>query len=225
MPIPTSTAPQVSAIDVGWRRPAALLWLAGMVAFDAIWVVLGLINDGYTLFDTVIEGYSAVHQPISGLGLGSTATAMNTAFIAYGLVSLVGAAATSVLVASAAPSLRWPTLITFGMHGTGSILVGAFTLESMALHSLGFMLVLAPIVGFVVIGRRLTAAGFAPIGRLLVRVAGPLSALLVIAFFVSFNPDAAGEGRGVAGLTQRLLIVDLELWIAAIVAFAHRHGR
>ena len=61
----------------------------GAGLFTVAWFVLGLVSPGYRLFDLVIEPYSAVSQPVSGLGLGVTAPWMNAAFVLGGL--LVGA--------------------------------------------------------------------------------------------------------------------------------------
>ncbi len=178
-------------------------------------------SDGYVLFDTVIEDYSAIHQPISGLGLGSTA--MNAAFILYGAFALVGAVGTSRLLGRIAATTRRPAMVTLGLHGIGSVLVGVFTLESMEMHALGFLFVLAPIAGFWIIGRRvslhpeLRTAAWA-----LSRIAAPASIVLVAAFFASFDPGAAGEGGGIAGLTQRALILHLQVWLATLIVLAWR---
>lgn len=64
----------------------------------------------------------------------------------------------------------------------------------------------------------------AKLGRSLVRVAAPLSVVLLVAFFASFNPEAAGEGRGIAGLTQRVLILYIQVWIGVVVVAAVRHA-
>lgn len=203
----------------------ALAWVGAMGVFTVAWTVLGFFNEGYTLFDTIIEDYSPVHQPISGLGLGSTALAMNTAFVLYGFSAVAGAVATSRLLGSIHADLALPALVTLGLHGVGSILVGLFTLESMDLHSLGFLGVLAPIAGFIALGRRMTRhTTLATLGRTLVRIAAPLSVMLLMAFFASFNPDAAGEGRGIAGLTQRALILTIQVWIGVVIAAAVGHA-
>jgi hypothetical membrane protein len=193
-----------------------------MGSFTATWLILGWFNHGYTVFDTVIESYSVVHQPISGLGLGSTATAMNTAFVVYGVAAVAGAIGTSGLLARRDTAARRAALIPMALHGVGAVLVGVFTLESMALHSLGFLLVLAPVVTFVV-GRRLGARPETRrIGRALERVAAPTTVLLLVAFLATFDADAAGRGAGFAGLTQRALILDLQLWLATIGVVALR---
>lgn len=221
----TTTRPAPERIG---RRPAVVaggLWLGAMVLFTATWVALGVVNTGYTLFGTTIEGYSPVTQPISGLGLGSTAWAMNTAFVVYGVITLAGALGASRLVGAVDPGSRLPALLTLGLHGVGSVTVGVFTLESMDLHSLGFLLILAPIAGFVLVGRRFRRIDeVRTAGRCLLWTAAPLSAVLVAAFFVSFDPVAAGDGAGVAGLTQRALVLNLQIWIAVLIITAARAG-
>lgn len=216
----------VTAANAVSARVATDVWLVAMALFTATWVLLGFFNSGYVLFDTVVDEYSAIHQPISGLGLGSTATVMNTAFVVYGVLALAGAVGTSYLVGRIERAAQRPASITLGMHGAGSILVGVWTLESMELHSVGFLLVLAPIVGFWIIGRRL---GHQPelrtFAKALTRIAAPVTILLVLAFFVSFNPEAAGEGQGVAGLIQRALVLHLQLWMGALAWLGCRQAR
>ena len=82
------------------RRPAPITreaprWLAlgavaGPALFTLAWFVLGFQSPGYTLWDMRIEPYSAISQPISGLGLGETAPYMNAAFVLNGLLIIAG---------------------------------------------------------------------------------------------------------------------------------------
>ncbi len=219
-PPATSASPNASA------RAACGGWLLAMALFTAAWVVLGFLNDGYVLFDRVIEDYSAIHQPISGLGLGSTATEMNAAFIVYGACAVIGAVGTSRLLGRIEPATQRPAMVSLGLHGVGSVLVGVFTLESMALHSLGFLFVLTPISGFWIIGRRLSRhPELRTVSRAMSWVAAPMSIALVAVFFVSFDPGVAGEGGGIGGLTQRALILHLEGWLAALIMLASRARR
>src|SRR5688572_33500474 len=75
--------------------PEATRWLAlgavaGPVLFTLAWFVLGFLSPGFTIFGTVIEPYSPVSQPISGLGLGFTAPFMNAAFVFRGFLPWAG---------------------------------------------------------------------------------------------------------------------------------------
>lgn len=200
-----------------------LVFIIGAVLFTLSWLALGFVNDGYTLFDIVIEEYSPISQPISGLGLGATAVAMNTAFVLYGSTASAGAVGISRNLGRIEPRTKRVAAVTFGLHGLGSVLVGIFTLEQMPMHSFGFLLVLAPIVGFGIIGRRLSPhPAWHRLGRLLILVATPVSLLLVVAFFATFNPVAAGSGEGIAGLSQRVLVVHIQAWIIALAWITSR---
>jgi hypothetical membrane protein len=208
-------------------RPTSVLpiaLIAATAAFTFTWLVLGFVNDGYRFYDIVIEDYSPISQPISGLGLGKTAARMNTAFVIYGSIAIAGAFGISRNLAHIEPRTRQAALWTLGLHGLGAVLVGVFTLEEMPMHSFGFLLVLAPIIGFAIVGRRLRSNDrWRRLSLLLIRVATPVGLLLVVAFFATFNPEAAGSGEGFAGLSQRALIVFVQAWIVAI-AWTTREG-
>lgn len=55
------------------RRTLTVGAIAGLILFTAAWATLGVVSPGYTLWDIHIAPYSALSQPISGLGLGPTA--------------------------------------------------------------------------------------------------------------------------------------------------------
>lgn len=191
--------------------------------FTTAWVVLGVRSDGYTLFGTVIDEYSAVTQPISGLGLGATAAAMNTSFVAYGLLAAVGALPISRRLDRIAPGTQPVAAATLVAHGVGAALCGLFTLEAMTMHSLGFLLVLAPLAGFPLIGRRLHEhPALRRPARLLLWVATPLGLALVVLFLAGFDPAAAGQGQGMAGLTQRALILNIQVGLCVLAWTAAR---
>ncbi|HKN43770.1 MAG TPA: hypothetical protein VJW23_07585, partial [Propionibacteriaceae bacterium] len=59
--------------NLSWLRWLALGALAGPVLFTLAWLILGAVSPGYTVAGTWISPYSAITQPISGLGLGETA--------------------------------------------------------------------------------------------------------------------------------------------------------
>src|SRR3954470_19261989 len=76
-----------------FRKSLPLLAVVGAVLFTLAWLVLGAINPGYRLFDLVIDPYSPVAQPISGLGLGVTGPYMNVAFVLGGALIAAGSLA------------------------------------------------------------------------------------------------------------------------------------
>ena len=51
----------------------------------------------------------------------------------------------------------------------------------------------------------------------------PLTLLLVVLFFLTFDRAAIVAGDGVAGLTQRILAVEVLAWFVAMGWLAFRH--
>jgi hypothetical protein len=209
--------------------PRLLRWVAlgataGPVLFTLAWIVLGAVSPGYVLFGQLITPYSAVTQPISGLGLGPTGPFMNTAFVVGGLLLLAGMIAV-IGASTMTPRARAVCGTLLVLPGVGMVMDGVFTLESVLLHLVGFLLVAAtPVVSFGVTGvllrrdphrRRLGTA---------LLVAAPVTLALVVLFFATFDPLAAGAGTGVAGITQRVLAVEVLAWFAAMGWLAFRRS-
>jgi hypothetical protein len=205
------------------RTSPLAIWLArgsiaGAVIFAATWAILGLVR----------PGYSFVSQPISGLGLGPGAAMMNGAFILTGLLFVAGPIGSFMLTRDLGALARWSSAIMLAVSGVGAILCGLFTWESFAPHMIGSALGLAgPILGFFVAGvvlrrsphwRRLG-------GGLLAGAA--LTLILVVVFFATFSVEAVLASRGVAGLIERLLVVEIHVWYIALALAttkqAHAH--
>jgi hypothetical protein len=47
-------------------------------------------------------------------------------------------------------------------------------------------------------------------------VAGPLTLALAVVYFLTFTPTVEGVQTGVAGLTERILVVELQAWYVAM---------
>ena len=174
----------------------------GAAVFTLGWLILGFVSPGYRLFDLVIEPYSPLAQPISGLGLGETGPVMNAAFILGGLLLVAG----TIGIASSWPRTRLArvALVLIGLSGVGLIVDGIFTLESVMLHLVGFLLAAPlPAVGFVLGGIALRR--IRPRVATLLGVAGVSALVLFIVFQMIFDPYSAGDNAGVAGLVQRVL--------------------
>lgn len=174
---------------------------------------LGFLSPGYTLWGTNIASYSPVSQPVSGLGLGPTAPFMKALSC---ILLLLGVAGIFQGISEMNPWTRWICAGLLAPSPVGAIGCGTFTLESMMLHSLGFVLALrSPVVSFLVTGimlRRISRwKGFVN-GLVL---ASPLALVLFVLFFATFKPAASGAGLGVARLTQRVLIVEVHAWFVA----------
>jgi hypothetical protein len=199
------------------RRPwLAVGAVAGPVLFTLGWFVLGFISPGYTMWGTRIAPYSAVSQPLSGLGLGSTGPLMNTIFIASGLLIVVGAVGVFKAIPELGPTARWIGTVLFALPGLGSVMDGIFTLEHFFLHFLGFGLALTTVVGFPIVGYLLREVPrWRRFGSWLI-AAGPVTLVLTVLYFATFTPTIEGIPHGVAGLTERFLVVELQVWYVAI---------
>lgn len=92
----------------------------------------------------------------------------------------------------------------------------------MSPHFVGFGFGLSGVVAFPVAGfllRRIPC--WRRIGAWLM-LAGPLTLALAVLYFLTFSPTAAGARTGVAGLTERILVVELQAWYVALGWLAFR---
>ena len=193
--------------------------VAGPILLTAAWLVLGFLSPGYYLWGVHVAPYSPVSQPVSGLGLGPTGPYMNAAFVLSGLLMIAGVAAIF--------RGRWILAALLALPGLGSVVDGIFTFQTFFMHFVGFALALSSIVTFPVVGfvlRRIP--GWKAIGTGLI-VAGPLTAALTVLYFATFTPTVQGIQTGVAGLTERLLIVEIQAWYVALgwIAFVKGESR
>lgn len=204
------------------RPPLELGAVAGPAVLTLAWLALGFVSPGYYLWGTHVAPYSAVSQPISGLGLGPTGPYMNSAFVISGLLIVIGVYGILELL-PAMPS-RYVVAPLLALPGFGSVLDGLFTFQTFFMHFVGFGLALTTVVTFPLAGfflRRIPAWRRLGTGLL---VAGPLTALLAVLYFATFTPTVQGIQTGIAGLTERLLIVEIQAWFVAMGWIAFRKG-
>jgi hypothetical protein len=233
-PIDNATTPVL--IGEGFAKPAALAtpkairWLAlgavaGPVLFTLAWVVLGFLSPGYTAWGTRIAPYSPISQPISGLGLGPTAPFMNATFVLSGLLILVGVVGIFQGIREMGTLARWSCTVLLALSPLGMVVDGFFTLESILPHTAGFLLGCAtPVLSFVVIGLLLRRVkSFRRFGNWLL-LGSPLKLALLILYFLTFSPTLAGIQTGVAGLTERILGIEVQAWFVAMGALAFRRS-
>jgi hypothetical protein len=202
---------------------AGLLAALGSAAFTATWAVLGQLSDGYTMWDITVTSYSPTAQPISGLGLGSTAPVMNTAFVLCGALISVGTwKAMGTWPGAGTRSVRWARRAVASC-GVGMAICGIFDLESIMFHTLGFLLAVGlPGVGFILAGRALRETGHRRLSSWL-RFAGPVTLLSLAAYLAMFNATDAGNNEGFAGLVQRILITVVMISVGAIGLSGRAH--
>jgi hypothetical membrane protein len=226
---PTLTAEPAEhavAADVGPGRRLTLGAIAGPVLFTLAWLILGFVSPGYTLFGTLIAPYSAISQPISGLGLGPTAPLMNTAFVLGGLLLLAGVIGVfRTMAPDGRPAARRTGLVLLALSPLGMIVDGIFTLEAIIPHLIGFLVALAtPVLSFLIAGVFLRGIPrWRRFGNWLL-LGSPLTMLLLVLFFLTFDPTAAGAGIGVSGLVQRVLAVEVHAWFVAMGWLALRRS-
>jgi hypothetical membrane protein len=206
-------------------RWLALGAVAGPALFTLAWLVLSFLSPGYTLFGTLIAPYSPISQPISGLGLGPTGALMNTAFVLSGLLLLAGVAGIFQTVRpSGRPAGRMSAAL-LALSPLGLVVAGVFTLEAVMPHLLGFLLATGtPVASFLTTGRFLRGIpGWRRFGTWLL-LGSPLTLVLLVGFFLTFDPAAAGANVGMAGLVQRMLAVEVHAWFAAMGWLAYRRS-
>ncbi|MEU5720802.1 DUF998 domain-containing protein [Micromonospora sp. NPDC047738] len=206
-------------------RRLALGAVVGPVLFTLAWLVLGILSPGYTFFGHRFTDYSPISQPISGLGLGVTAPYMNIAFVVTGLVLTVGVVGVFRALPPTRPALRRWSVALLACTGIGQVVCGIFNLEAAMPHSLGFTLAVGtPIAAFLVAGRYLRGVpGWQRFGTMLL-LGSPLTLVLLVAFFATFQPTADGAEHGIAGLVQRLLVLQVHAWFVAMGWLAYRHA-
>lgn len=200
--------------------------VVGPVVFTGIWLVLGFLSPGYRMWDIVVPSYSAISQPISGLGLGVTGPYMNTTFIACGVVLLLGVAGVVRQVRGLTSRARWITGVLLALTPLGMILDGIFTLESFVPHFLGYLLAMGgAIVAFFVAGRVFRRDPRWHGVAYVLPFASALTLLLFVVAQITFDPTAAGANVGIAGLTERILIVDVCAWYVLLGLVAYLPAR
>jgi hypothetical membrane protein len=209
--------------------PQATRWLAlgavaGPVLFTLAWFLLGFLSPGYILFGTLIAPYSPISQPISGLGMGQTGPFMNTAFVLSGLLLLAGVIGVfQATGASGRPAARWASAALLALSPLGLVVDGIFHLDATFLHLIGFLLGTAtPVLSFLAAGFFLRGIPrWRQFGNWLL-LGSPLTLVLVALFFRTFDPAASGTGLGAAGLTQRVLTIEVQACFVAMGWLAFR---
>jgi hypothetical protein len=204
-------------------RWLALGAVAGPVLFTLAWFILGFLSPGFTIFGTLVAPYSPISHPISGLGLGLTAPFMNAAFVLGGLLILAGAVGIFQGIQELGAVARWSSTMLLALTGLGMVMDGIFTLESFLLHMAGFLLGTGtPVISFLVIGILLRCIQrWRRFGSWLI-LGSPLTLVLLVLSFATFDPVAAGAGLGVGGLSQRILVVEVHAWFVALGWLAFR---
>jgi hypothetical protein len=193
--------------------------------FTLAWIILGAISPGYTAWGVTFAPYSPIVQPISGLGLGPTAPYMNAAFVLCGALILVGVIGIFLSLREIGSFVRWSCAALLALSALGLAMDGVFTLESFFLHFVGFGLGCgAAALGFFFTGLALRRVPrWRRFGNWLV-LAGPLTVALLILSQATFDQAAIIAGQGIAGLTERILVIEVVIWYAALGWLVYRRS-
>jgi hypothetical protein len=206
-------------------RWLALGAIAGPILLTAGWVVLGLTRPEVKTDWGVSGGLNGmITQPFSGLGLGVNGYLFNAAFFVSGLLLLAGVyGAFRTIEDAGRPGWRRASFVLLALPAVGLLVDGVFTLESFMIHMLGFLLGCGiPMAGFVIGGlflRRIPR--WHRFGTWLI-LGSPLTLLLTVVFFANFDFTAMAAARGVAGLTERILVLEVFAWYGAMGWIAFR---
>jgi hypothetical membrane protein len=200
--------------------------ITGPVLFALAWIVLGVLQPPVRTAYGVLGGMSgAISNPISGLGVGAHAQLFNAAFVISGLMMLGGVVGVfRTITSDGRVAARWSCAVLLALSPLGLALAGIFTLaSSILLHNVAALLAfVTPVSGFLAAGLHLHhVPGWRRFGSTLV-VASPLTLLLIILFVSTFNVTTVAAGFGVAGLTERILLVEIHTWYVALAWLAFR---
>jgi hypothetical protein len=215
---------------IGVARQRLYRWLAlgagaGHTLFTLSWLILGFLSPGFAMFGVVIEPYSAIATPLSGLGLGPTGPFMNAAFVLSGLLVLVGVVGIFHCIRELSSAARWSFIVLFALSPLGMVIDGLFTIESFMPHMSGYLLGAGtPVLSFLGLGlllRRIPR--WKHFGNWLI-VASPLTLVLLLLSLITFDQNAVIAGRGIAGLTERILCVELAIVFIALSCLAYRRS-
>lgn len=228
----THPARPASAETTAAAAPPVARWLAlgavaGPLLFTVAWFVLGFLSPGYSIGGDLISPYSSISQPISGLGMGVTAPFMNTAFVLSGLLIVAGLVGVfQVVDADVRRGAGTACAALLALSPCGLVLAGLFDLEAPVPHHAGFLLItVTPVASLLLAGCYFRSVPrWRRFGSRLL-VASPLTLLLVVLFFLTFDQAQTAAGNGVAGLTSRILAIEVLGWFAAMGWSAFRRCR
>ncbi len=224
---PTTSTRLETGAPQSRARWLALGAIAGPVVLTLAWIVLGLMRPATKNAWGVSGGVTGmITQPFSGLGLGPNGTLFNAAFVVSGLLILAGLVGVfQTIEAGSRPSARRWCAALLALSGLGPVVCGIFTLESFLLHTMGFLLgCVSPVASILVTGHFLRRIpSWRRFGTWLA-LGSPLTLLLLIVYFVMFDLATMAAGLGVAGLTERILVVEVLGWFVAMGWLAMRRA-
>lgn len=185
------------------------------------WPILGAIFGpiffafAYTMLGFLRPGFSPVSEPISGLGVGPNAPAMNVSFILTGLLMFVGVVRIFQNIGEIGGAARWICMLLLLLSPIGCIICGLYTYEAFMFHFLGFFLACGtPVICFPAAGLILRRVPhFRRLGNWMI-VGGPLTLVLIVLFMATF--DYQNTDVGMAGLFERILVLEVHAFYVVL---------
>jgi hypothetical protein len=200
-------------------RQLALGAVIGPVLFTLAWIVLGILQPPTRDMYGVMGGISgAISNPISGLGVGPEAQLFNAAFVLCGFLTLAGVVGVFQTLGTNRPISSLISMILMVLSPLGLEMAGVYTLAiSIPLHMLAAaLLFLTPVVSFIVAGLCFRSIpDWRRFGTWLM-IGSPLTLLLFVLYAMSFNQAGVAAGEGVAGLTERIMMLEVSAWYVAM---------
>lgn len=199
------TAPPLAVAD----RWLALAGIVGPVVLVATFVVLGLLR----------PGYSPVRQAVSDLGVGPNGWVLDASAVFLGVLLIafaVGFGRTQLPVLGSRGRWLCPALLS--LPGLGFITVGFFTEAPPTLleHSLASAVaLLGGAAAFLGVGLELRRDRRWRRWAVYSLVASPVTFALIVVMSVAFTPGSPLAPAGVAGLAERVVIVEILAWYVA----------
>ncbi len=209
-------------------RWLALGAVAGPILLTLAWIVLGLMRPDTKNEWGVSGGIKGmITQPFSGLGLGPNGSLFNAAFLLSGILIIVGVFGVFQAIGPGErPAMRRAGATLLALSGLGGVVCGIFTIESFFLHMTGVLMGIGgPIMGFLATGFFLRdIPRWRRFGNWLF-LGSPLTLLLLVLFFLTFQYETVSAGLGVAGLTERILVIETQAWYVTMGWLAFRTPR
>jgi hypothetical protein len=160
----------------------------------------------------------------AALAWALTSPFMNAAFVLGGLALLAGVIGVfGTLAGTGRRAAGWACAALLALSPLGLVVAGLFTFEAVITHLIGFLLgVATPVLSFLIAGAFFRGnPRWRRFGNWLL-LGSPLTLILVILFFATFDAVAAGAGEGLAGLTHRMLSIEVHAWYVAMGWLAFR---
>jgi hypothetical protein len=190
------------------------------------WLTFGAISGpilfalAYTILGFLRPGFSFISEPVSGLGVGENALAMNASFIITGALIFVGVIGIFQNMRELGTVARWSCIILLELSPIGMILCGLYNYE-FTLHFIGFFLACgSPVICYLVVGLLLRRVqNYRNIGNWLI-AGSPLTLILMYMFMTTF--DYLNTDVGSAGLIERILIIEVHAFYVALGWLVYR---